>query len=222
MFPVKPSVTTTSAGPRRSSRLSRLPLKFSSLVAEERVRLERERIALLVLFADREQAHLRIRDVEQLAAEDRAHVRELEQVLGPGIGVRAGVEQHGRPLLGRDRDGDRRPHHAREPAQVQQPGGEHRTGVAGGDDRVGIAAGDRADRGDEARVGLRPDGLGRLLGHLDPLGRLDQRQALRVETRRAEEDDVDPVGGSVERAEDHLVGCLVSPERVDRDAGHVR
>ena len=37
-----------------------------------------------------------------------------------------------------------------------------------------------------------------------------------------EERHLDPVGGGVERAEDHLVGRVVSSKRVDCDAGHLR
>ncbi len=223
MLPVKPSVTTTSAAPRRRSRLSALPWKFRLLVvAEELVRLERQLVPFLVLLADREQADLGVPHVEDLLAEDGAHVGELEQVLGPRVGVRAGVEEDARAVARRDRDGDRGPHHAGQPPEVEQPGREHRAGVPGGHDRVGVVLRDRAHRGDEARVRLRPHRLGRLVGHLDHLGRLDERQALRVETRRAVENDVDPAGGSVERAEDHLAGRVVATERVDRDAGHGR
>ena len=64
---------------------------------------------------------------------------------------------------------------------MEQPGGEHRAGVPGGDDRVGVAVGDASHGGNEARVGLRPDCLGRLLRHVDPVGRLDEREAAGVE-----------------------------------------
>ena len=66
--------------------------------------------------------------------------RELEQVLGAGVGVRTGVEQHGDgPRVAGIGTAIAGPHHARDPAQMQQPGGEHRAGVAGRDDRVGFA-----------------------------------------------------------------------------------
>ena len=70
---------------------------------------------------------------------------------------------------------------------MEQAGGEHGARVPRGDDRVGVAVGDASDGGDETRVGLRAHRLGRLLRHLDPVGRLDEREAARVETRRAVE-----------------------------------
>ena len=70
-------------------RLSTLPPKLRSVRGEERVRLERELVPLLGLLADREQPHLGLRDLEHLLGEDRAHLGELEQVLGPRVRVRA-------------------------------------------------------------------------------------------------------------------------------------
>ena len=107
------------------------------------------------------------------------------EVLRPRVGVRARVDEDRRPEAGGDDDGDRRPQHAREPADVQQPGGEHRAGVPRGDDGVGLAVADGAARGDEARVGLRPHGVGRLLVHRDLLGRLDELETLGVEAGAA-------------------------------------
>ena len=59
--------------------------------------VEGQRVPLLVLFADREQLDLRALDPEQLVAEDRAHVTELEQVLRAGVRVGPGIEQDGTP-----------------------------------------------------------------------------------------------------------------------------
>ena len=89
-----------------------LPAKSSAARSEELVCLERERVALLPLLADREQAHLGARDVEDLAREDRPHVRELQQVLRPRVGVRAAVDEHRRPEPRRDDDRDPRAKHA--------------------------------------------------------------------------------------------------------------
>src|SRR5262249_57182979 len=46
---------------------------------EQLVGLQRELVSLLGLLADREQADGRSSDVEDLAREDRAHVRELDE-----------------------------------------------------------------------------------------------------------------------------------------------
>ena len=102
---------------------------------------------------------------------------------------------------------------------MEQAGGEHGARVPGRDDRVGTAFGDGDVRRDERGVGLAADGLGGLLVHLDRLGRLDERETVRVEAGRAEEGHVDPVGGSFDRACDDLGRCLVAPHRIDRDAG---
>ena len=191
------------------------------VVAEEPVRLESQLASLLVLLADRKEADLGVDDAEQLAAEDRAHMGELEQVLRPRVRVRAGVEQHRGAAAGRERDGDRGPCDAGEAAEVEEAGGEHRPGVAGGDYGVRPPIGHRPDGGDEARVGLRPHRVGRLVGHRDDLRRLDERQPFRVEAGRAEERHVDPVRGRVERTEDHRIGCVVPAERVERDCRQV-
>ena len=180
-LPVKPSATTTSAAPRSRSRASVLPAKSSSASREQRVRLERDRVALLRLLADREQAHLGIGHVEDLLGEDGAHVRELEEVLGPRVGVGARRRSAPRPEPRGNDDGDRRTHHAGQAPDVQQPGGEHRARVPCGDDRVGFAGADGSDSGDEARVRLRAHRVRRLLVHLDHVARLDELEALRVE-----------------------------------------
>src|SRR5439155_21617151 len=52
------------------------------------------------------------------------------------------------------------------------------------------------------------------------LGRLDERQSLRLEPGRPEEHDLDLVGRRLERTRDDLVRGAVTAERVDRDAGH--
>ena len=222
-LPVKPSQTTTSAAPASRSRLSVLPPKLSSLAGEQRVRLERQLVPLLGLLADREQPHLGIGSSEDLLGEDRAHVRELEQVLGSRVGVGAGVEQHRRAALRRDRDGDRRPHHARDPPQVEQPGREHRAGVPGGDDRVRAALGDRAAGARRARS---PASRGRLrrasrASRSHPAVSTSSRPP-RLEPGGAEEDRRRSPSPRLERAGDDLDRARGRRPCVDRDAGHRR
>ena len=218
-FPVKPSATTTSAAKRSRSRASVFPLKFSPLSREERVRFEDEVVALLRLLADREQPHLGVRPLEDLLGEDRAHVRELHEVLGPRVGVRPGVDQHRRPVARREHDRDRRPVDALQPPDLEQPRREHRAGVPGRDDGVGTPLADGAVRHDERALRLRTDGLGGLLVHRDPLGRLDELETAGVEPGRAEEDRLDRVAPRLEGACDDLLRGAVAPHRVDRDAG---
>ena len=133
---------------------------------------------------------------EDLGREDRAHDRELEEVLGPGVGVRAGVDQQRRPrrdgigtaIAGRRTPGSRR--------RCMRPGGEHRAGVPGRDDRVGAA------RRPTARTALTSEesGFARTASAgfsaiSITVGRDDELEAAGVEPCRAEEGDVDPVGG---------------------------
>ncbi len=190
-------------------------------VAEQLVGLDRHLVALLGLLADREQADGRVRAAEDLLGEDRAHRRELNEVLGPAVGVRAGVDQHRDARAERDRDSDRGSEDARETSEVEQAGGEHRARVAGRDDSVRAAVGHGADGRDEARVRLRPHGLRGLVRHLDPVGRLDERQAAGREPGRAEEHDLDSLGRRLERARDDLVRGAVTAQRVDRDFGQL-
>ncbi len=184
------------------------------------MRLERQLVALLPLLADREQPDLGIRDAQDLAAEDGAHRRELEQVLGAGIGIGAGVDEDARTALRGDRHADRRPQHARDAPQLDQPGREHRTGVPGRDDRVGGALRNRAHRRDERAVRLRADGLGRLLVHLDHPGRLTQLQAVRLDPGSAEEDGLDRVASRLQGPCHDLGRAAIAAHRIDRDADH--
>ena len=104
---------------------------------------------------------------------------------------------------------------------MEQPGREHRAGVAGRDDGVGLAGGDGADRGDEARVGFARTASAGLSAISIGSGASTSRRPLRVEPGRAVERHVDPVGGRIERTEDHLGGRIVSAQSVDCDARHV-
>jgi hypothetical protein len=55
--------------------------------------------------------------------------------------------------------------------------------------------------------------------HLDHVGRLDELEAVRVDSRRAEEDDLDPFRGSGQCARHDLSRRPVAPHRIDSDAG---
>jgi hypothetical protein len=159
MFPVKPSHTTTSAEPARG---------------EESVRLARELVAFLGLFANRQQPHLRPGDLQYLLGEDHAHFRELGKMLRARVRVRPTVDQHRRTALRGNRDCNRRAKHARDAADLEQRRGEHGARVPRRDHRVCAARADRAAGGDERAVGLRADDLCRLLVHRDSLRRRDE------------------------------------------------
>ena len=87
---------------------------------QQLVRLQGQLVALLVLLADREQTHPGSLDLEDLLGEHRAHVTELEEMLGTGVRPRAGVDQHRRAPPRRDHDGDPRPVDSRQSPDVEQ------------------------------------------------------------------------------------------------------
>ena len=96
-LPVKPSATITSAAPVPIAKPSTLPTKFRPCGAGQRaVRGDDDLGALGRLGAVGEQRHARRGDAADGLHERRAHVRELDQVLGPDLDVRARVEQQER------------------------------------------------------------------------------------------------------------------------------
>ena len=138
MFPVKPSQTTTSAACASSSRLSTLPTKSQiGCPSSSRMRLADEPVPLLRLLADREKGDVRVGDAQDLLGEDGAHVRELER--GAPAERRRSRPRRSAPrarrwtgsgtaIAGRWTSG--------QPADLEEPGGEHRARVPGGDDGV--------------------------------------------------------------------------------------
>ncbi len=139
-------------------------------------------------------------------------------MLRPRVGVRARVDQHRRSPASRDHDRDARPEDTRKPADVEQRRGEHGTRVPRGDDGVGVAVADGLDGPHERRIGLRPDGLGGLLVHLDRVGACDELEPLGIERWRPEQDGSDRLGGGCDGARDDLDRRVIAAQGVDRDA----
>src|SRR5205085_1805602 len=191
-----------------------IPAEAELARREERVRLERELVSLLGLLADREQAHVRLRDPEESLREDRAHVAELEQLVGPRVGVRARVEEDGGTASRRNGHRDRGAMDTADPADLDQAGGEHRARVPRGDDR-GRTRPHEPARDDEGALGLRAHGVRRLVVHPDRVRGFDEHEPARVEARRAHEDRLDRAGAGLERARDDLVGGMIAAHRVD-------
>ena len=186
------------------------------------MRVERELVPLLRLLADREQAHAGPVDVEHLLREDRAHVAELEQVLGACLRVGARVDEDGGAVPGGDHDRDAGAEDARQAAYVEQARGQHGAGVPRRDDGVGFSVADRAHGAHERGVRLAADDLGGLVVHLDDLARDDVLEAVRVELGGAEDDGLDALLRCGERAGDDLVRGTVAPEGVHGDpAAHL-
>ncbi len=146
---------------------------------------------------------------------------ELEQVLGSGVGIRACVDQNRRAPPRGKRRGNGGPADVREPADLEQAGGEHRSGVPRRDDHVGTALGDRLAGEEERAVALLARRVGRLLVHPDDLRRLDDLEIgreRRDHLSRAEEDRRDTVAERLSRSGDDLVGRPVAAHRVDGDS----
>jgi hypothetical protein len=113
MLPEKPSVTTTSTSPREILSPSMKPFEAHA----EIVRLAQDCGGVLELVgslqflgADVEELHPRPFEVEHHARIGRAHHRELDEVAGVGLGVRAEIEHHEVVVAeGREQRGERRP-----------------------------------------------------------------------------------------------------------------
>ena len=221
-LPVKPSHTITSASPSSKRAPFDVALEVERARLEQRVGVERQLIPLLGLLADREQAHPGPVDPEHLLREDRAHVAELEQVLGPCLRVRAGVDQDGGAVLGGDHDRDpgaedagRRRTWSRLAASTAPVFPAETTASASPSPTA------RTARTSE-ESGLQADDLGRLVVHLDRLARDDVREAVRVEVGRAEDDGLDALLRGDDGAGDDLLRGMVAPEGVHGDpAAHL-
>ena len=94
--------------------------------------------------------------------------------------------------------------------------------LQGRDDGVRLPLCDRANGSHERGVGLRPDGLHRVLVHRDGTLGLDELEPRRGEPRRSVQNGRDAPTGSERGARDDLIGRVVAPESVDRDANHGR
>ena len=122
-LPVKPSVTTTSSSPPVRSLPSTLPAKSSGRSARRAARAPRPRPACPCPAPRRSRAAPpagRSTPVHGLH-ERRAHVGELDEVLGPHLVVGAGVEQQDLPARHRQQHRDRGAVDAADAPDVQRP-----------------------------------------------------------------------------------------------------
>jgi hypothetical protein len=160
---MKPSQTTTSAWPLNRSRPSTLPMKRKGLAGEL--------VALGLFFADGEQAHARVADLEHAAGIHFAHDGELFEIVRFAVHVGAHVEQHAGASRGTGHGG------SQGRAVNAGHGAEHHFGRGHG--RAGVASGDKADSRTFAHefkphahgaIALGADGVRRLLVHADAFG----------------------------------------------------
>ena len=140
--------------PSPTAKPSTLPAKSSPGVGGQRgVGGDDVLGALAGLLAVGEQRDARARDAQHGLHEGRAHVGELDEVLGPDVDVRAAVEQQERAAGARGR-APPAPGGGRRGARLMRnsAGGQRRAGRAAGDQRVGAAVGDRLHRLDDRGV----------------------------------------------------------------------
>ena len=241
-LPVKPSVTITSASPVPTAKPSTLPVKRRPSAPLER-RVGRLDVLgpLRRLGAVGEQRDARALHAEHRLHEGRAHVGELDEVLGPHLDVRAAVEQQERAAGDRHEHGERRAVHAAGAFHVKQPGREGGAGRAAGDERVGIAR--RRRRGPPGRSRPRASRARRAPGRRPWRSRPGRRRppprrgaaprSAPVRLRpaqfggRPEHEHADVARrGRERRAARDLGGAGVGPVRVERDrqllSGHGR
>jgi hypothetical protein len=186
--------------------------------AQLRVRGDDVLGALGGLLAVGEQRHARALDPHHDLHEGRAHVGELDEVLGPHGDVRARVEQQERGAGNRHDDRQRRAVHAAGALEAEERGGERGAGRAAGDDRLRATGGDRLDGLHDRGLGRRahgPRGVGGLRDRDRGVDDLDAGAGQLA--GGAEQDHVDPALGGEGGAARHLRGAEVGPVRVDRD-----
>ena len=186
--------------------------------------LEQVRRALGRLLAVGQQRHARVVDAHRRLRERRAHVRELDQVLGPAAGVGADVEQqHRRGARDRHRQRQRGPVDAAVASHVEQAGGERRAGRPAGHERLRAAFGDRPGGLDDRGVRGRADrerGVGglrdrdRRVDELDPVGsRADLGGG-------PEQEHLDPLSGRQRCSRGDLARSEIGPARIHGDGDH--
>ncbi len=141
-------------------------------------------------------------------------------MLGARVGVRARVDQHGRPL--RRRGSRSRSRAGGRPGGAGRGAGTPRATAPvfpAETTAVRLAVADRADGANERRVGLGPHRLGGLLVHRDRLGRGHELQPVGVERPPARRGRARSWSeAACDGAGDDLVRCVVAAEGVDGDA----
>jgi hypothetical protein len=185
--------------------------------------------ALRRLGAVRQQRDARLLQPHHGLHESRAHVRELDEVLGPDLDVGAAVEQQERLARHRHEHRQRRPVDAAGALHVEQPGRERRARRAARHERLRAPVGDRVHRLDDRGLGRRPHrarGI-RGLGDRDrSVDYLDAGRGLDL-ARGPEQEHADrAVGSRQRRAARDLGGTGIGPVGVERDrqrlSGHCR
>ncbi len=91
-LPTKPSQTTTSVVPSKMSLPSTLPIEVQTAAAQQLGRLLDRVVALDHFLADVQQADRRALVAFEHARQRRPHHRELQEVVGVAVDVRAEVE----------------------------------------------------------------------------------------------------------------------------------
>jgi hypothetical protein len=152
--------------------------------------------------------------------ERRAHVRELDEHLGPDLDVRARVEQQERLPGHRDDHGESGPVDALHALEAEQRGGERRSGGAAADQGLRFTGRHGRDGADDRRLGRATHGPGRvgLLG--DGHGRVhhgDMGRHVADGGGRAEQDHAHAL--SERGTAGDFSGAEIGPVDINRDGG---
>jgi len=126
-----------------------------------------EGVTLGVLRADGEQADAGLLVAENFLGKDGAHHGVVEEVLGAGVDVGAGIDQDEQVCFRRHDRGNAGAADAGEGAEADGGGGDHRPGVAGGDGGVGLLVADGLDAAEDGVVFFAAEGLDGRIAHLD-------------------------------------------------------
>jgi hypothetical protein len=137
------------------------------------MRIARQLIALRLFLADRQQPDARRLDAEAHTRIQRAHVRELLQMLRPAFDGRARIEQHRRALPRRHGRRQRRTIHARQHAERRVRRDHRGAGMARAEQRRRLSGRHPIGRDLDRRLRFPAQRLDRRLGHLDHVGRID-------------------------------------------------
>ena len=145
---------------------------------EQLVRFLHGRVPLLGFLAVAQQSDRGLGAAEDVLGVDGAEPRELHELLGGAIDVRARVDEHDRLL---ERGDHRRDRGAREPVMQleQEDGGRHLcAGVASGDEGVRLFRRVQLEAHDHGAVRLAADGGRGTVGHLDDVRCFDDADAI--------------------------------------------
>ena len=134
------------------------------------MRLAGQLVPFAFFFTDRQQTDARALATERNPGIGSAHHGELDEMLGPALHGRSGIEEHRRLLPGWNESGEGWTIDARQSSKGADGRHDGAAGVAGAEERGRTSFADRFRRQLDRRTRLPPQCSGRLLGHADMFG----------------------------------------------------